>query len=85
MKPIVCVNCSASAWEFKNGLRICKYCGTSYTIDAAERTVKKSEIMLDGDVARLLKKCEADPGNARKYANLILDIDPTNEKAKKYL
>ena len=85
MKPIICVNCSANAWEYKNGLRICKYCGTSYTIGADERPMKKSEITLDNDVARLLEKCKADPANAKKYANLILDIDPTNKEAKKYL
>ena len=44
-----------------------------------------SPIALDDDIARLLKKCESDPRNARKYANLILDIDPDNEEALKYI
>lgn len=44
-----------------------------------------SNIALDDDVQRLLKKCKTDPRNARKYANLILDIDPDNEEAYKYL
>ena len=37
------------------------------------------------DVQRLLQKCEDDPSNRRRYASLILDIDPTNPKAQGYL
>ena len=44
-----------------------------------------SPIALDDDIARLLKKCQTDPSNAQKYANLVLDIDPDNEEALKYL
>ena len=45
----------------------------------------QSSIALDDDVARLLEKCRTDPRNARKYANLVLDIDPHNREALKYL
>ena len=44
-----------------------------------------SSIALEEDIAVLLKKCREDPKNARKYANLVLDIDPGNAEAKKYL
>ena len=44
-----------------------------------------SQIDLDDDISRLLQKCRTDRRNARKYANLILDIDPDNEEAQKYL
>ena len=40
---------------------------------------------MDDDVERLLQKCRTDRRNARKYANLVLDIDPTNQEALKYL
>ena len=40
---------------------------------------------LDDDVAKLLRKCRENPARARKYANLILDIDPDNPEALKYL
>lgn len=40
---------------------------------------------MDDDVARLLAKCEAEPARARKYANLALDIDPSNTQALKEL
>ena len=49
------------------------------------RSGTASGIALDDDLVRLLAKCKADPKNARKYANLILDIDPDNEEALNYL
>lgn len=44
-----------------------------------------THIALDDDVVRLLAKCEAEPARARKYANLVLDIDPSNTQALKEL
>lgn len=81
MKALICDNCGASDFEKRNGLWYCKYCGTSFEND----TKKESDISLNDDVKRLLEKCKAEPFNARKYANLILDIDPSNTEALKYL
>lgn len=47
--------------------------------------VESSNIGLDDDISRLLMKCKREPRNARRYANLILDIDPDNQEARKYL
>jgi len=30
-------------------------------------------------------KCRTDPANARRYAKLVLDLDPTNAQARAYL
>ena len=79
MKQIVCESCGASDFIEKAGFRICKYCGTQYQINS------KSAIFIDDDVQRLLQKCKDEPWSARRYANLILDIDPTNKEALKYL
>ena len=45
----------------------------------------QSTISLGDDVKRVLEKCKSDPRRAKKYANLVLDIDPTNQEALKYL
>lgn len=78
-----CVNCGADSFIFKDGYKICKYCNTR--VKNNEPKVSASEISLQSDIDILLQKCKDDPARARKYAGLILDIDPTNREAKKYL
>lgn len=85
MKELQCNRCGASDWDYFNGYRACKYCGTKYQITSEVRKPYESLIALDSDVQRLLQKCEQEPWNAKKYANLILDIDPTNTDVLKYV
>jgi DNA-directed RNA polymerase subunit RPC12/RpoP len=58
--------------------------GSGHHTTLSHRDVQSS-IALDNDVTRLLEKCRTEPWNARKYANLVLDIDPHNREALKYL
>lgn len=101
MEALICKNCGANALARKNDYMYCPYCESRFAITREERSSGlfgssvhhatlthsgvDSNIALDDDVQRLLKKCKTDPRNARKYANLILDIDPDNEEAYKYL
>ncbi len=85
MKELLCSRCGASDWKYSNGYRTCKYCGTVFSLTAEDRIQSESFINLNSDIQSLLKKCKLDPQNAKKYANLILDIDPTNQDALKYL
>lgn len=82
---IVCKNCGAPSLTSKGGYLVCDYCGAKFAISEEEAPVKTSTIDLNDDVTRLLKKCEEDPLNARRYINLILDIDPTNSEVLKYI
>lgn len=84
MKELICSRCGAHEWIEKNGCRICAYCGTPYQL-TYEDMPNASGMQLDSDIDRLLQKCRKDPKNAKKYANLILDIDPGNTEALKYL
>ena len=93
----MCEACGASEWEDRGNTKVCKFCGSLYVLYREKTKGNKkgmpffsdfsgeSEIALNEDVQRLLKKCRLDPKNAKKYANLILDIDPSNQEAKKYL
>ena len=85
MKAEICSRCGANDWTRKNGCRICNYCGTTFRLEDSDIPVKESEISLNDDVKRLLEKCKNDPKNAKRYANLVLDIDPSNEEAVKYI
>lgn len=85
MKLSVCEKCGGNGLKKRHNLLICEYCGSEYLIQKNDNLVHNSVIELNSDIQRLLNKCKVDPGNARKYANLILDIDPTNTEVKKYL
>ena len=85
MKLMFCPNCGASSFDKKDGFMICRFCDSSFKMTLDDLEVKTSQISLGSDVEDLLKKCRTDPRNARKYANLILDIDPYNKEALKYL
>lgn len=85
MRLILCQRCGSSEFDEKNGYRVCKYCNASYQMFAEDSSSKGSSIELNDDVQRLLEKCRKEPWNAKKYANLILDIDASNREALKYL
>lgn len=85
MKQTVCSNCGADVFIYKDGFKVCKFCNSRYSLDETEKPQKKAVVSVQSDIERLLEKCKADPARARKYAGLILDIDPTNKEAKKYL
>ena len=85
MKLVVCERCGGMAFYEQNGYRICQYCNSAYLIQAEDIPDKGSNIAIDDDVQMLLQKCITDPMNARRYASLILDIDPGNIEARRYL
>ena len=82
MKKLICEQCGSNAFKQKGSYLVCSFCGTIFSMPDSSGS---SDIALESDVDRLLKKCKEDPRNAKKYANLILDIDPTNSEALKYL
>ena len=85
MKIEICEKCGGSEFVDKDGYRICQYCHTKYLIMSEDVTRKGSNITLDNDIKMLLRKCRDDPANAQRYASLVLDMDPGNVEAVKYL
>lgn len=84
MKQNMCPNCGADEYIYKDGFKVCRYCNSRYSLGEESPARKSAEVALSDDITRLLEKCKTDPKNAKKYAGLILDIDPTNREAKKY-
>ncbi len=84
MKKIQCTQCGGEDLYQEGNFMICRYCGTRFSLEKSDRAADTA-ISVNSDVEELLEKCKRDPKNARKYANLILDIDPDNTDALKYL
>ena len=84
MEEIICCKCNSKDFFVSPPYRICKYCGTQYKMEAYEYT-SSTTIDISSDVELLLHKCIKDPFHAKRYANLILDIDPTNIEARRIL
>lgn len=85
MKSIRCQNCSAQDLIEENGVVTCTYCRSRFSVQASDLPPSNAVIEIAADVAFLLQKCQHDPTNRRRYANLILDIDPNNADALAYL
>jgi A2L zinc ribbon domain. len=86
MKTIVCKNCGSNQFEEIDGYLVCRFCGTRYVKDEyLNNLTGSSSISIDNDINNLLDKCKSDPKNAKRYVNLILDIDPSNTEAIKLL
>lgn len=85
MRIFVCERCGGNDFRQEKGFRTCQYCNTSYVLTAEEIPQKLSNISLNDDIKSLLNKCKNDPTNARRYASLVLDIDPTNSEARRFL
>lgn len=88
-----CNKCGNTSLEKKNGLYVCPYCGSTFfpdekiekAIHFSKQNSISSTVSLQSDIDMLLEKCRKDPRNAKRYANRILDIDPTNKEAQKYI
>jgi hypothetical protein len=85
MKLIACSRCGSSELEHQDGFARCVYCQSRFVLEADDASRKDSTIDLNSDIERLLDKCRSDPANRRRYAGLILDIDPTNAEAIGFL
>jgi rubredoxin len=86
---IVCQRCGGTEFYDLNGRRYCKYCRSE--IEGGSRSIFEprhsgsSTVELNEDIKRLLAKCRKDPVHAKRYASLVLDMDPFNAEARRYL
>ena len=87
MQKLECKSCGSTELYQENGYLVCRYCGTRHLIEgqAPADPAPSAQISLNADVEALLQKCRSDPARAAKYATLILEIDPNNAEARRYL
>lgn len=80
MKQRICTACGANELVREKGSFKCAYCGTVHVSEG-----NRSSIALNDDIEALLQKCRENPSRASRYANLVLDIDPDNVEALRYV
>lgn len=85
MKVIDCKACGSKELVEESGVVVCVYCQTRYVPGPQDAPQVDSEISVGSDVQALLQRCRDDPANSRRYASLVLDIDPTNAEARQFL
>ena len=82
MKLIECSRCGSKELFEDNNVIVCAYCRSRFKPEANKGA---TVIDVQSDVQLLLRKCIDDPANRIRYANLILDIDPSNKEVLRYL
>ena len=85
MKRFECSACGATDLYEEDDYVICRYCGSKFKKSIENGFGMESSIELDSDVKRLIEKIEKEPQSTKKYAQLILTIDPHNEYAARVL
>jgi hypothetical protein len=85
MKKIQCRSCGSSEIRVEGLEYICIYCRSRFSVSEEKVSDSNEGISINNDIVDLLRKCEEEPTAAGRYANLILDIDPTNQEALRYL
>lgn len=85
MKSVECTRCGSSELIEDDGYVVCVYCQSRFMREIADHPPTGTGIDLQSDIQALLKKCVEDPAKRRRYASLILDIDPSNSEALKYV
>ena len=85
MKLVICTGCGSKELVEKDGIIFCIYCQSKYLPQIDDLLPRETIIGITSDIQALLQKCKEDPVNRRRFANLILDLDPTNIEAHKYL
>lgn len=85
IEMINCTSCGSKELVEEDGIIVCVYCRSKYVPQADDVRPRETVIGITSDIQALLKKCREDPMNRRRFANLILDIDPTNQDAKQFL
>lgn len=85
MDLVACTRCGSRELVDEGSNIVCPYCQSRFMPRGADVPRPGAGVGIHQDVQALLRKCRDEPANARRYANLILDIDPTNRDAARYL
>lgn len=91
MKAMVCEMCGSQDIIKQDGMYVCQYCGTRYSIDEARKLIVEGTVKIDhsDELQRLYKVARRardnnNAENAQKYYDMILVKDPSSWEANFY-
>ena len=78
LKKLLCSSCGSNEFENKDGITVCKYCGTQYISELTEEQIRIKE-----EVKRIIKSADMslmvqDWKRAETHYDKIMDLDPSN-------
>lgn len=85
MKLVECIKCGSNELFEESIYVVCAYCRLKSVPSKTDLSNSPTAVSVYDDIRNLLEKCKNDPSNRRRYANLILDLDPTNVEVNQYL
>ena len=86
MKAMVCEMCQSNDLVKQDGMYVCQYCGTKYTVEEARKLLGTVKIDKTEETQKLLvlarrARDEQNSENAEKYYGMVLQEDPDNWEA----
>lgn len=88
MKAIVCELCGGNEFIKQDGMFVCQFCGTKYTVEEVKKLMVEGTVKIDNtdliDNYLDMAKNAYDGGNGQSafdYANKALEINPKNSEA----
>lgn len=86
MKAMICEMCGNNDLVKTDGMFVCRFCGTKYTIEEAKKLLGTVKIDKSEETEKLLilarrAREEDNSENAEKYYNLVLQEEPNNWEA----
>lgn len=86
MKAMVCEMCQSNDLIKQDGMYVCQYCGTKYTVEEARKllgTIKIDKTEENQNLLILARRAreEGNSENAEKYYGMLLQVDPNSWEA----
>ena len=86
MRAMTCEMCGSTELVKQNGMFVCQYCGTKYSVEEAKKLLGSVKIDKTDEKEKLLilarrARSENNSENAEKYYGMVLQDDPDNWEA----
>lgn len=91
MKAMICEMCNSNEFVKQDGMYVCQFCGTKYTVEEARKLMVEGTVKIDhsDEIQKLYQvarraRDDNNSENAQKYYDMILIKDPSSWEANFY-